>query len=143
MRVQVVQHHRDPLCCRVVPIGEFPHRHSPIGARAPLSNLDLAPAGEWLGKQKQISHAVPFLFVILALWLTRGDGQSPTGFAHELFAGLIPTDHRTGWVQRTLVDLQHVFHRGHKPGAVRGRNRPVFFYVRLQFIFFRVRRIVS
>ena len=126
MRVQIVQHHRDPFRCGVVPVGELTHRHRPIGAGAPLRDLDLAPTGEWFGKQKQIGYAMPFLFVILALWLARGGGQSQARFADQLFAGLIHTDHRTGWVQRTLVDLQHLFPRGHKLGAVLGRDRPIF-----------------
>jgi hypothetical protein len=52
MRVQIVQYHRDPFRCRVVPVGQLAHRRSPIGARAPLGDLDLAPAGEGVRKTK-------------------------------------------------------------------------------------------
>jgi hypothetical protein len=94
VRVQVVQHHRDSLRCRVVPIGQLAQGSRPVDTRAALGDLDLTPTREWLTEQKQMGHAVPFLFVILALWLTRGDGQSNPCFAHQLLAGLIPTDHR-------------------------------------------------
>jgi hypothetical protein len=73
VRIQVVQHHRDPFGCRVVPVGEFTHGHRPICSGAPLRHLDLTPAGEWFGKQKQIGDTVSFLFVILARRSARGN----------------------------------------------------------------------
>jgi hypothetical protein len=127
VRVPIVQHHRDPFRGGVVPLGEFAHRHRPIGAGAPLRDLDLAPTGEWFGKQKQMGYAMPFLFVILALGRARGGGQSQARFADQWLAGLIPTDYRTGWVPSTLVDRHHIFPRSHKGGAVLGPDRPIFF----------------
>src|SRR3954466_14388158 len=52
----------------------------------------------------------------------------------QLFAGLLHTDHRIGWIEGTLIDLQYVFHGGHKLGTVLGRNRPVFFQMRLPLV---------
>ena len=81
MRVQVVQHHRDPPRCRVKPIGEVAQGSRPIRSGAPFRHLDLAPASQWLGKQKQIRYAVSLLLVILALRLARFEGQGNSRFA--------------------------------------------------------------
>ena len=62
MRVQVVQHDRDPFRCRVVPLGQLVHRNGPINPRAAFGDLHLAPAGERLTEQEQMGHPVPFIF---------------------------------------------------------------------------------
>jgi hypothetical protein len=143
MRVPVVQHHRDPFRLSLVPLGQLAHGQGPSRAAAPLRHLHLAPTGERLGKQKQMGHALSLLLVVLASWLARSRRQSQARFADQLLAGLLPTDHGMGRVQRTLLDRQHVFQGGHQLGIVRRRNRPVLFPVRRPFVFFRVRRTVS
>ena len=135
MCVQVVQHHRNPLGCRVAPIGKLAHGFGPIGSGAPLRHPDLAPARERLGKQKQIRHTMSLVLVILALRLARCNGQRNPRFAHELFAGLIHTEDRMGRIQGALIDRQHIFHGGDKLGTVLGRNRPILLQVRLQLVF--------
>jgi hypothetical protein len=90
-----------------------------------------------------MGDAVPLLLVILAQRLTRGGGQSHPRFADQLFTGLIHTNHRIDWIEGTRIDRQYVLQGGHKLGTVLGRNRPVFFPMRRQLVFFSVRRIVS
>jgi hypothetical protein len=82
VRIAMVQHHRHPFGAGIVLIGKHTHRFRPIGARAPRRDLGLAPAGERLGKQEQIRHAAPLVFVILTLRLARLDRQRQTGLAH-------------------------------------------------------------
>jgi hypothetical protein len=61
MRVQVVQHHRDPFRRRIVSVGQIAHGGCPLDTRAPLSDPDLAPARERLRKHKQMGHALPLV----------------------------------------------------------------------------------
>jgi hypothetical protein len=138
MRVQIVQHHADPLGRRVVPIRQFPQGFGPLRGRAPRGDPHLAPAGERLRKQKQMGHTVPLVLILLAPWLTRFGGQRNSCFADELFTGFIQTEDRvsrSGWA---LLDRQHVFPRGHQLGTVLGRNRLILLPVRLQLVFWSV-----
>jgi hypothetical protein len=143
MRVQVVQHDRDASRCRVQTVGQVAHGAGPIGAGAALGDLDLAPARERFTEQEQVGYPLSFLFVVLAPRLTRRHRQRNPRFAAKWLTGLIPADYGGGRIERALVDGQHVFPRGHKGGIVCGRNRPVLFPMRLQLVFFSVRRIVS
>ena len=68
--------------------------------------------------------------------LCRARRQRGTHLADQLLAALVQADHRTLWVMRAMVDLQHVFHVEHERGRVLGRDAPHPPQVRLERILF-------
>jgi hypothetical protein len=52
VRVQIIQHDRDPFRCGIVLVGKLPPGDGPLRASAALADLDLTPTREWLTEQK-------------------------------------------------------------------------------------------
>ena len=100
----------------------------PLLAGARLACGDMAAASERLHFQEQLGHAVADVFVLDALGLAGPGGLQVLHLAGQLLARFIHADDRILGVIRCRagVDLQHVFHAGHKTdGVLLGRNAPV------------------
>jgi hypothetical protein len=63
-------------------------------------------------------------------------------FDDHLLRGFIEAHDGALGIARSVIDLQHVFHVGHKGRAGVGRNDPLLLQMRLENVFLRVRPMV-
>src|SRR5689334_20457307 len=98
---------------------------SKVLGRPTLSNGDMAPEEQGSEHHKETACAFTHVLVILAYRMSRSlaaqglHRQRLTGMQEQLFASFIQGDERAFRVERTLVDVEDLFH-----GADKGR---VFF----------------
>jgi len=66
-----------------------------------------------------------------------------TNLCQQLFRALVHTDDRPQGIIRATIDLQNVLHAADKLGIVFRRDTPTLLQMRLELVFFSVRRTVS
>jgi hypothetical protein len=95
-------------------VDEPPHLVGKVDGRAAISDADVPPTSEGLDRREQIAGAVATVLVVDAArsaWL-RGLRRSSLG--DQLEWPLVEADHRTLWVVRLGVQLEHVLHVGYE-----------------------------
>ena len=102
----------------------------------------MPPALKRCEQHENIGGAVTLILIIDARWLTAFHRHWRSGFADQLFRGLIQADQRPVRIARPCVDRQDIFHRRHESRVGRWRNDPLFSQVRFENVFFNVRPIV-
>ena len=107
----------------------------PVCHGALFSGADPAFSSLWFVKHEDAGGAVAFVFVVEALGFSRLHRQGDSRLFCELDGLFIHADHGTVCIIRTLVYLQHVFHRRYEIGILFGRDDPAFFKVRFEFVF--------
>src|SRR5659263_166577 len=70
-------------------------------------------------------------------------GYRNTGLTNQLFGRFIHANHRPHWIIRSPINIQNLFHGCYKLSVFFGRNNPTYYFPRLKFVFFSVRRTVS
>src|SRR3712207_1482151 len=65
VRVEIVQHHPDLLCLRVMLVGQRAHLVGEVHARAPLGNLQVASASLGLEDGEDVGHAFALILVVV------------------------------------------------------------------------------
>ena len=114
----------------------------PVCHGALFSGADPAFSSLWLVKHEDAGGAVAFVFVVEALGFSRLHRQGDSRLFCELDGLFIHADHGTVCIIRTLVYLQHVFHRRYEIGILFGRDDPALFEMGLKFVFFKISWIV-
>ena len=143
MGIEIIQHHHEFLCVREVYIAELFDAVCPIDTGTGVRHLDMPPAFQRSKHHKQIAHPVPFIFRIVACWVTSFHRQRKPGFFPLLLTRFIETPLRIFLRVGTLIPLQHIFHRTDKLRIGFWGNTPTGFQPRLKLVFFRTWRIVS
>ena len=82
-----------------------------VDGRAPLGDLDVAPAFERGEQHEQVGRAVALVLVVVARRLARPHRQRRARLGDELLGGLVEADERPGRIVRAVIDLEHVLHR--------------------------------
>src|SRR5437879_10296310 len=116
-------------------MGEVNHR--PL-----IGDGDMPEARLRLGQEKEIGRAVALIFVVVAWRLSGSWWQWLPGLFDQLLARFIKVDLRAPRIIGFGVEIQHLFHPGHKLGADT-REAPLFFQPRLEHVFFSTRRTAS
>src|ERR1700693_1443873 len=107
-----------------------------------IGYLDAPPALEWREHHEQIGRPVAPVFVIMPSGLSWFRRDRHARFGNELLGSLVDADQGTFRIIRPLINVQDVFHGGHKGGAGVWWNDPLLFQMRLESVFFSVRPIV-
>src|SRR5258707_1338376 len=82
------------------------------------------------------------VFVIVTRLASRLRGDRRARLDDQLLRGFVEAHERTLRIVRPLIDLQHVFHVGHKGRAGVRRDHPLLLAMRFENVFFSVRPIV-
>src|SRR5262249_14221173 len=140
--VQVVLKQRDLVGMREVVVGEFLENLGVIYGGMPIRHLHVSPAFQRGEYHKEIGDAVTLVLVVMPSGASRFHGDWLARLGNQLLRRLIEADQRSLGVVRSLVDGQHILHRGDESGVRLGRNYPAFFSVGLEETFFKTRPIV-
>src|SRR6266699_1384418 len=113
-----------------------------INGRSALGRLHMPPSFERGEHHEHIGCAIALIFVVGPRRLPFLHRHRRPRFCDELLAGFVQTDQRTIRITRPRINLQHVFHRRDEAGVCFRRDHPLFFEMRLEFVFFKTRQIV-
>ncbi len=109
MGVQVVQYYPNAFCFRIQLVYHIAHpvpnelgryAESKVELGAPLGHFDMPLASVRLEEYEQITSAIPFVLVVVALRLARLSGQRYTCFTEELLRHFVKADHGSAGVMR-------------------------------------------
>lgn len=143
MGISVIHHEHHFLYMWILSFEQFLHKMGKIETRVLVACLHKTMASQWFTGQKHTACAFAFVFIILPIWLPRLHPYRFMKPGHQLFGGLVQTDLRKSCIIGTLIHLSHVFHRCYAFPIPRPWYDPFFVLPRFEFVFFRVRRIVS
>src|SRR5215472_13198576 len=143
MGVQVIEHQHDLLGFWVMDIHQSAQHVRKVLFGAMCTHRDMSPARERLKAHEQATHALPFIFVIVALNLSRPGWERHACFTDQLLTGFIQAHVWIARIIRRRVHVQYLFHLTHTGGIGLGRNAVLLFAPRFKFIFFSTCRTVS
>jgi len=138
MRVQVITNNYNFFSFRIILIQQFFDLVCPINCRPVLTNVDLTPACQRLGKHKILCCAITLVFIIHTLNFARFNCYHPSCFLDQLCRLLVHANNRNGWVIRLFVDFQDILHIRDKCSILFRGYYPAFPQVRFKFVFLSV-----
>lgn len=142
MSVEVVAYQDDFLRAGIVNIEKFLDFLCPIEFGFSFTNIDLAPSRQRLSEQEVVGGTISLIFKIDSLGDSRLGRDWDPGFFDELDGLFVHADNRHIGVVATLVNIQYVFHVHDEVGISLRWNYPTLAQVRLEVVFFSVRRTV-
>src|SRR5262249_16002924 len=107
-----------------------------------LRHRYVPPPGLGFDEEKEIPGAVAFVFIIIARSVSGLGRQGLAGLSNQLFTTLIKVELRALGLIRLGIQVQHVFHGGHKLSA-HLRQTPLLMLPGLEGVFLRIWRTVS
>src|SRR5574341_1186719 len=141
--VEIITHQLDLARLWIIFIQQLPDLFGPIHPRALLPTADPPPAPHGIKKHKERLHPAALVVIVLGRYLP---GLQRTGLIHmiqELHRGLIHCDQGLLRAVACRVEVEDLFHLGHKARGIPFRNAVAFLPPRFENIFFMARRIVS
>ena len=142
VRVQVVAYQPNFLCFRKVSLEYRSDLLRKIDFPAPRPHPHVSPALKWREEHKQVLRAVTLVFVVDSFGLAGLHRHLLSGRPRDLHRLLIEADQRTLRIGLLPIKVQNVLHAGHKIGVLPRGQLPVFFQMRLEFVFLSARRTV-
>src|SRR5215218_4825503 len=107
------------------------------------AHLHTPPAREGLESHEEVGHAPPLVLVVAALGTARSETQRLVDLGEELAGTFVEAHHGALLVVGLLVEVQHLLHPPHEPGALFGRDHPALDQVGTQFVFLSLFLTVS
>lgn len=98
MGIEIIENHLDALRIGISDIDQPAHLVSKIDFGTIVRHGNMPPACQWFEEQEEITGAVPFVFIIIALYLSRLCGQWSTGFFKQLPGGFVKAYQWTDWI---------------------------------------------
>src|SRR5215469_9608252 len=111
--------------------------------RFPFSHRYPPPVAKRLRKHEIVDRAIADILTVVTLDLSRLRRYRNQFLADQLTRLLIKANNWSFWIERSFVNVEHIFHCGDKISVLFGRNHPHFLEMRLKFVFFRTLRTVS
>src|SRR5580692_5326510 len=109
---QVVLHNADVLGLGIMDIDELAHELSVVFCCPSFGDLDLAPGTMHVEDDEEIDGAVAAVLVIVAFELARLGRNWLAHLTDELDRTFVEADHRSPWIWRFGIEVEHVFHAG-------------------------------
>src|SRR4051812_33278967 len=142
MGVEIIQDDPNPFGVGIAFIDQPFHVVRKVVHRALLRHRNMPPTRLRFTKQKEITGAVPFVFILIAFHLARPGRYGRTGFLNQLFIGLVEVDFWTLGVVGLGVEVEKFFPLRDKLGTDLGET-PLFVLPRLEVVFLSNWRTVS
>ena len=130
MRVQIVHDQRD-LLSSVPELGDVVEKVRPVGSSAALGHPDRAPTAERFHGHEHAVDATSFVFVVMALDAAGTGRNRGPRLPDELAWRIIHADDGVLCIIEPLVDVENLFHPGHKLAASPRRYHPLLLLPRL------------
>ena len=149
VRIEIVQDQHDLLGVRKLHIHQVFDNLREINGGTALGDGDVSKTQQRREGHEKTAHTFAHILVVFTkgmsgpISLLGLHRQGRTAIIKELFAPFIQTNQRPFRIERTLIDIEHVFHGTYEGGVLLGRDAPAFFQPRFEFVFFRVWRTVS
>jgi hypothetical protein len=118
VRTEIVEYQYDALGVGVLVVGEAFEEVSEVDRCAPLGRFREGAAREGLHAEKDVGGATPSVFIVYSsknAWARR---ERTSNMLEQLLARFIHANLRKTRVIGAVVNLEHVFHRVHKRGAL-------------------------
>src|SRR3954451_7955616 len=141
--VQLIHHQGQDFRLGKVDVDQVLDTARPVDPRPLVAHPHLPPAAQRLADQKEVHHARPLVFPVVACGLAGGRRLRRTHLAEELPARFIQAHLRAPRIIRPRVHLQHVLHVPHKLGVGLRRDAPLLPQPGLEPVCFKTRRTVS
>lgn len=138
MGVEVVLDQDDLLGFGEVLLGQIAQVVSIVDTRFGFSHANMTPSFQWSTEHKQGGHPVALIFVVKTPGPSGTQRQRRSSFPGKLLGRFIQTNQGTLRIAGPLVDGKDVFHAADKLGLVFGRDTPLLFQPRFNFVFFSV-----
>ncbi len=141
MRIEVVTDQDHLLCIGIVLFEKMLHLMRPILLGSRFSYCYPAPLSQRLGEDEPTGDPVSPVLIVLPF---RTTGLRRDRFPHlgmQLDRLFVHADDRVYGIIRSLVDLQHVFHRGDEVPVFGGGNNPLLFGMWLERVFLASARV--
>jgi hypothetical protein len=143
MSIEVIHDQNHPVDLGISVVEKIFDEPSPVLASPPLGDSDLAPARQGLKGQKQSTHTITPILIVVAFHGAGLAGSRGSYLFQQLLRALVHTHHRPQGVLRTTINLQNVLHTADKLGIVLRRDTPTLLQMWLDLVFLSVRRTVS
>src|SRR5258708_8793258 len=140
--VEIVLHQHDLRRVGKMHVRQIPERMGIIDGGVAVGHFHMPPPFQRGEHHEQIGDAIAFVFVIVTRLASRLRGDRRARLDDQLLRGFVEAHERTLRIVRPLIDLQHVFHVGHKGRAGVRRDHPLLLAMRFENVFFSVRPIV-
>src|SRR5215210_6821328 len=141
--VEVIHHQNDLLGAGVVEVNQLSYAIRPVDLRPPLGDAYVAPAGQRLADDEEVSRPVALVLVVVAGGSSRGGGKRFPHLAYELFALLVQAHLRETLVVGACVDRENVLHAPDELGVLLWGDGPLPAQPGLDGAFLRMRRTNS
>jgi hypothetical protein len=134
--LEVIDHQDKLLGCGIILLDEKAQLLGKFTTCLACRYPHFAPPREGLDPDKEARRPMTGILVVLPGWLSGLLGERAFGGTMEFLAGFIETDLGACGIRGALLDVQDVFHLGHK---LRGRlgNTPRLYLPRFDRVFFR------
>jgi hypothetical protein len=139
---EIILHQHDLRRVGKMRVGQVLERVGIIDGGVTIGHFHMPPALQRREHHEQIGHAVALVFVIVTRLASGLGGYRFARFDDHLLRGFVEADDGALRIAWPLIDLQHVFHVGHKGRTGLGRNDPLLLQMRLESVFLRVRPMV-
>jgi len=124
VRIEVVEHHPDADCIRVVLIDECLHLLDELLLAAALCHLNVSPADEWLAHHEEVPCTVALVSIVVPSDRSRAGRERVADVLVERLVTLVEADDRTSWVVWLVVEVEDIFHPTNEGGVCAGFDHP-------------------
>jgi hypothetical protein len=125
MRIEIIAHQGPLAGLGITVIKQVLDLVRPVDRGAVFRYVDCPLPRQGLGEQKDVGHPDAFVFII-TLWLPMLGWQGHARFLNQLHGLFIHIDQRVLWIIGALIEIQDIFHVGHKVGIVLWGHHPTF-----------------
>jgi len=126
-----------------VDIDQVAHGVCPIAHGAAIGHVDMSFACQRFAPQEHVLHPASLVFIVLPGWCAWTHWQWLAHLSQKLFGQFIKTHDRPQRIVALGIELEQVLHVRHEVGIFLRRNAPLLLQVRLEDVFFSVRRTNS
>ena len=142
MGIEMVHDQHDALGVGIAHVHELLDLLCPVAPGPPRGDVDPAPTGQRLTAEKEIDDALAFVLVVDAGWPPWRRWLPSPRVTQQLLGGFVEADQWTARVVGAGVDLEDVFHAPDEVPTGLRRDAPLPPQVRLERVFFSIRRTV-
>src|SRR4051794_41363076 len=142
MGIEVIHHQDDRLGIRIAMIDQVLDLVCPVALGPMVSHVNPAVPGEWRTEEEAVDDAPALILVVLARNVPLRQRQRRPDVAEQLLGDLVHADQGAARIIRAGVDVQDVFHAPHELTILMRWNAPLPPQMRLELVFFRIRRTV-
>ncbi|UHQ96220.1 hypothetical protein [Natrinema halophilum] len=124
-RVEVIDHHPDVECIRVVVICEFNHPVDSLFGASSVCDLDVNPASQRFRRKVEFLFTIAFVVSVDTSDRSRFRREWVAFMPMEGFTGLGETDDWTTLIVQFLVELKNILHVVDKFSVLVRRSHPI------------------